>query len=581
MIMVTSILTKYLKVNFLLKYFLIPLALLALYCGSFGYFSSRSLPESVNPVFVSRLLDYALVLLAVVSLLTLGLLASKRADHAAFNDSAQKIAASDFLLLLLPLTPVVQYIIRNQNSLSVPDSLFVLVFFVLFSGLYIYAIPALLGRYSSTQLLMSLGLAFAFTITSMALLSQNFSWFESGSMKIQLPFFAGVFIACWFVLSLKSKRVFLYLIALNFLVNSGIQFFSQAGQGDEASLPVAENKIQSIVGDRVPAVTPNIYLLIYDSYVANETMLAYGIDNRAQEDFLSEQGFVLYPHTYSVGSETIESMSRVLNATTEDYKHRRSALAGDGIVQNTLSSLGYLTYGIFPYDYMFRGVGSSYDFSIPEYKTSPYVHLISAILMGEFRFDIGFEVQTIDQYVETKHSILAGLPAGPVFVYAHSTLPGHSQNSGTCLPDEIELYNERLTSANLEMRQDIATILENDPHAIIIVAGDHGPYLTKNCTSTDKVYDISEISRLDIQDRFGSFLAIRWPSEEYAEYDDITVLQDIFPAIFAYLYSDASFLESGNEPVIQNSKPISGATVKNGIISGGINDGEPLFLSDK
>ncbi len=95
------------------------------------------------------------------------------------------------------------------------------------------------------------------------------------------------------------------------------------------------------------------------------------------------------------------------------------------------------------------------------------------------------------------------------------------------------------------MRQDLALVIENDPGAILIVAGDHGPHLTKNCISDlGDVYDISEITRFDIQDRYGTFLAIKWPSSDFEEYDDITILQDLFPAIFAYIFEDQGLLES-------------------------------------
>jgi hypothetical protein len=130
------------------------------------------------------------------------------------------------------------------------------------------------------------------------------------------------------------------------------------------------------------------------------------------------------------------------------------------------------------------------------------------------------------------------------------------------------------------MKQDIEILIENDPDAIIIVAGDHGPYLTKNCYTTTGYYDESEISRLDIQDRFGSFLAIRWPTDDYQNYDDITVLQDVFPAIFAYMYNDEQILNSkiSSHTIDQIT---SNVYVNNGIIHGGVNDGEPLYLSEQ
>ena len=70
------------------------------------------------------------------------------------------------------------------------------------------------------------------------------------------------------------------------------------------------------------------------------------------------------------------------------------------------------------------------------------------------------------------------------------------------------------------MKQDIEAIIANDPEAIIVIAGDHGPSLTKNCSILGKDdYNLSEISRLDIQDRFATFLAIRWPTKDFEKYD--------------------------------------------------------------
>jgi hypothetical protein len=130
------------------------------------------------------------------------------------------------------------------------------------------------------------------------------------------------------------------------------------------------------------------------------------------------------------------------------------------------------------------------------------------------------------------------------------------------------------------MRTDIQNILESEPNSIIIVAGDHGPYLTKNCYYTYKKYTQKEIDRLDIQDRFGTFLAIRWPTDTYSSYDQITVIQDIFPAIFAYIFEDSNFLDLKIDPVTQFRFSTSNVYVEDGVIQGGINDQEPLFLSE-
>ena len=580
-----SMLKRFFEVNFFFSNVLVPVIALALYCGSFAYFSSRFLLEGVNYFFVSRLGKYVLLIMAGAILTFFVILKAKKGGELAFKYSNEKLYPGDFLFLLLPLTPVVQYILNNQEILSPAEYLYVLIFFVFFSGFYIFAIPALLGIVISTRTLMILGLAFVFTIASMASISDYFAWFEEGALKTQLMLFGGVFLVVWLLHNLNKRRVLYLFIAVNFVANSSAQLLSQGGGADAPSLPVEENKLQSLVGERTPAITPNIYLLVYDSYVPNETMLAYGIDNSAQEDYLSEQGFKLYPHTYSIGSSTLETMSKVLNASTEYYGDPRRGVSGDGITQKMLRDLGYETYGLFYSDYMFRGFGESYDYSIPESSIPPYVQLLKAIFLGEFRFNIenvGFREQTRDQFVETKRRIFEDVSGNQAFIYMHSDLPDHSQNSGACLPDETDLFEERLTRANFEMRQDVNLIIENDPGAIVIVAGDHGPYLTKTCYITEGVYGISEISRLDIQDRYATFLAIRWPIGDFVKYDDITVLQDLFPAVFAYLYKDTTILESKIEPIIPiPNSSISGASVNNGVIYGGINDGELLFLSGK
>jgi hypothetical protein len=324
-------------------------------------------------------------------------------------------------------------------------------------------------------------------------------------------------------------------------------------------------------------------LLIYDAYVPNETMLAYGIDNSAQEAYLAQQGFQLYPHTYSIDASTLATMSRVLNASTKYYGDSRRAVSGDGVTQKILKNVGYETYGLFPSNFMFQGVRSSYDYIVPELTTPSYVLLLRAIFLGEFRFDIeqaGLDKQHRRQFIAYKRNVFKHVSSEQkVFIYMHSNKPSHTQISGTCQPNEKELFQNRLKTANVEMKKDVDLIVEHDPEAIVIVAGDHGPHLTKNCYMTTGVYDDSEISRLDIQDRHGTFLAIRWPTGDFTKYDDITVLQDLFPAVFAYLYQDATLLEAKIEPVILTDETVSGVSVHNGIIDGGIDDGEPLFLS--
>jgi hypothetical protein len=572
-----SMLNRVLEVNFFFSNILIPLIVLIFYFVSIEFLLVPffDIQNGINNVFVRRSWRFFSLLALGSSLIFFAIIKFKPSGKLKFKKSTDKITSGDLILLLLPLTPVVQYVINNQDILSPISLLSALIFFVLFSGIYIFIIPAVLGFIGSTRTLISLGLAFVFTITSMALLSSSFTWHEKGSLKIQLMFFGCTFLVTWLLYRLSDKKVLRVLIVVVFISYSIGQLFAREDLIDRTSHPVAENKLLSLVEEMKPVVTPNIYLLIYDSYVTNETMLAYGIDNSSQEDYLEELSFELYPHTYSVANYSIGTMSKVLNASRE-FGDPRRVVSGDGIIHNTLRGFGYETYGLFSNDLFFRKNNPTYDFSIPEPNTTSHDILIRAILLGEFRFDIGFNSQPREQFVETKRNIFESISGGPRFIYMHSSLPGHSQNSGACLSDETDRFKKRLTSANLEMQEDIKRIIDNDPGAIIIVAGDHGPYLTKNCASLNE-YEESEISRLDIQDRFGTFLAIRWPTQDFEKFDDIVVLQDLFPAVFAYIFNDERFLESKIEST--TFSPV--VKVRNGIIYKGINRSEPLFVTDK
>ena len=579
-----------------------PLVVLTLYFVSFSWFLSWLLPEygvNVNAAFVNSAWKLSLLLVAGLYLTRIiaGLSKGRHPDKTqhevsgayhdnlgpdklSFENRIKKLCIGDLFLILLPLTPVVQYILNNQEILSSLGQLYVFAVFVIFSVLFIIIIPKLLSIIGSSKTMMIIGLAFTFTITNMAFLSANFHWFERGSLWIQLALFSAIFLVCWILYNLIGRKILYLVVAIFFITNSMVQLASSGGA--KIKLSGTANKLVELIGSKKPLSTPNIYLLIYDAYVTNETMLQYGIDNSSQEKYLETLGFRLYPHTYSVGAASIHTMSRVLNASTEYYDSQRKGVSGDGITQNLLKSFGYETYGIFNSDFFFQGIGSSYNFSFPKASFPPYKLLSKAIFMGEFRFDFEFEKTSYEQIMEYKLSVFKDIPKKPRFVYMHFNSPSHSQNSGACLPNEAELFRERLFLANNVMKQDIEVITQKDPHAIIIVAGDHGPYLTKNCTVTNGQYDISEISRLDIQDRFGTFLAIKWPDEDFLKYDDITILQDLFPAIFAYIFKDHTILEAKiTAKTFDEDDPVSGASVKNGIIYGGINDGEPLFVDQR
>jgi hypothetical protein len=466
--------------------------------------------------------------------------------------------------------------IKNSTILAWFDYILIIGVFLSFSMFLIIGVPLLFGKIGSTRPLMFLGMALSFLITNMAAMTRQYKWHESGELKVQLLVLVCIWLVSWILFNTNYQNLLYGLIAIFFLSNTIVQFenidFSNAFSRQDQ----ADNMLVNLVDSRKPVNTPNIYLLVYDSYVINETMLSHSIDNLDQQQYLEELGFTIYPHTYSIDNTSIPSMSRVLNASVNYYGLVQRAVSGDGIVQNLLEDFGYKTYGVFYSDYFFRGINPRYTYYYPAVN-SPVNPLIKAIFLGEFRFKLNFEEVPLEDYIYEKRKVFSTGTDYPRFVYSHSQFPGHSTNDGVCRPNETELYKTRLNLANIEMREDLALIVENDPGAIVVIAGDHGPYLTKNCHYTRDEYDASEIDRLDIQDRNGTFLAIKWPTSDYHEYDEIIVLQDIFPSVFAYMFEDQEILLSKIEPITVNGSNLSGVEVSNGIIIGGVDNGEALF----
>jgi len=485
---------------------------------------------------------------------------------------------SDLLYIALPLIPIVRYVILNFEYLTVVD-LGVLVLVPL--GLVVVlvvVIPTALKKIGNRDILLAFTSAGLFVFFNMASLSQSRSWSGDGSLIDQLGLLLAV-IAVVVVLSQIRREVLGVAVVIFGILELGAVFLQTTEEDSFGATgqPAAEHPawVDPLTRSSWES-TPNIYLLIYESYANDETMRAYGIDNSGQMDFLLASGFTIYDGTYSLGAESLETMSRVLAMSQVLKHHPRLITSGTSPVTSILANKGYETYGFFASDYFFRGFLPGYSFSFPSLQddlpSSP--SLLEPVLRGEFRFDDSFVATDYETYLTQKRGVLGQSDAAPRFMYSHNSYPGHSQNSGQCLEGDRKNYFSGVDIANEEMREDLGSIPDLEG-AIIIIAGDHGPYLTKNCRGLG-LYPIDEIERLDIQDRYGTFLAVRWPGTDRRNFD-IEVLQDIFPAVLSYL--------AGEDDFVANSRVSSETTgflagpvrVRDGLIFGGKDDGKTLF----
>jgi hypothetical protein len=537
-----------------------------------GYlmFIAWSLPSGINRSLALDVWPWGLGVGLCAALVLVVRRGPSRAFSQEHDERSDRFIAGDVILLLFPLTPIVQYVLLNQDILTLYDSFVVGALFGAITAGMVFVIPSMLGRLVSYSILMIASLSFVYLIFNMASMANDFAWHESGETGIQIAIVAVTF--SLLLLLYKLQRSLLYaLVCIYFAINT----VTVAVTGEDAPA-LSDSILMDLAAGKTAQKTPSVYLMTYDAYVENETMLKYGIDNSEQEKHLQALGFKIYRGNYTVGGATLVSMGNMLSPG-----NKKGATSGDGAVQRIFRRLGYDTFGVFKNDYFFRDEQSSYDHSFPR-RAASYPVLVRAILEGEFRFDIGFEDTDRAKFLERKRETLSGGKSPPKFLFT-LTGPSHSQNSGACLDREIDLFARRLETANVEMQEDIANILENDENAIVIINGDHGPYLSRNCTVLrSHEFPASEVNRLDIQDRFGAFLAIRWPDDpEVARYDRIAKLQDVFPAIFAYVFGDPGILDARlpDEILASQRERISGLSVENDIIIGGADDGTRLFES--
>jgi hypothetical protein len=341
----------------------------------------------------------------------------------------------------------------------------------------------------------------------------------------------------------RAGRTVMALLVASTLLTSSIDLFHK-GDGTRAKSPPPGNvfKEDSVKVDIREEERASVFFLVYDAIPDLETLAELDVDAGPLERLLRGNGFKVYDRTFTIQGDSLKSMSRTFDISDAPYlstPQQWEMCAGNSTSFRIFSNNSYKT-ALIQGDYMTGGMSFTDEcwppFQDAAHSSNALSILVKGILMGEFRFDLtGIVDYSEDSYHEFLRDVMA-VKEGPWVTAMHAGLPGHSQNSGKLLPNETELFVDRLNQALSHMREDIRAIRENDPSAVIVILGDHGPYLTGDGMLLAD-YMPEDITELMIRDRFGTLVAIRWPDPERASKYDSELLtnQDIFPVVFAYL----------------------------------------------
>jgi hypothetical protein len=474
--------------------------------------------------------------------------------------------------LLVPLT---NYLVRNPDFFSVQTGFVFLLVLLLIPLAFSIALRRLEVRLWCGEIAVPLGISFFYV----------FYYWPAATAALRMPVELSIVphlltltVASVFLVALyaKARKWFVPVGVLVWTVSAAGAALENAGEGPLRSDTKPAEQEKRFLVSLEPK--PDIYFLVYDAYARSELLAQFDLDNRDQEAFLKGEGFTLYDRIYSIAPGSLSSIAGVLNISPEAgiMAEQRELVGGQSRVHKFLTRNGYEThYALSPYMTMDAPLLGDHHYpGRDKKKTYGALTLLTGIAIGEFKFDLIYDLDfSYDEFVKAKREMLSRDTKRPKFLYAHSPQPNHSQNSGVCLPDETDRYASRLEVSNAEMRKDVSAILDRDRDSIIIIAGDHGPYLSGDCFLLEG-YARDQITALHLSDRYGTFLAIRWPSSIEQKHDDIRILQDVFVSIVATLAEEPRLLRDRVRP--ETAGPFHQA-IRNGIVTIGPDKGSRIY----
>lgn len=498
----------------------------------------------------------------------------------------------DFFLLALPLSPVINYTLINTEYLTSSGLLYLFATTFTFILFLSFILPIIFSYFASINILIISGLSLSFTILSMPKI--YFGNYLLGNLFFTQGLYLVISFTSLYLLYLFDKKL-TYITVILFMIAGTVYNFSNYYLHNtsisKAEIKKSDKLLKFINNENNKIIRKkNIYLLVYESYGNLETIDYYGFDNSEQVEFLEKLGFKVYHGIYSNASASESSTAKILDINGKLYPSHdgpktsfyRPYLSGNTFATDIFKYNGYKTIGLFPHSFFFQQpIG--WDEYQPKEITGDLGGeiLTKSIFEGFFRHDVFTDYFDYNNYLQFKKKYLTSNKKDTLF-YTINKLPGHSGHSTRCNDDDKKIYFKGLRKANVEMKNDVLNVLKNDPNSIIVLVGDHGPYLTKNCSGLQDLYDTSVINKYDLQDRYGTFLSIYWPKDIKGIDYNIQMSQDIFPAILSKITNNNNLFD---ELKVERkffwdwevNWTVGGVNVNEGVIKGGIDSGKPLF----
>lgn len=293
---------------------------------------------------------------------------------------------------------------------------------------------------------------------------------------------------------------------------------------------------------------PNIYFILSDGYSSFAYMDENGIDVSGFKSYLSGNGFRLYEEVFSNYHSTSNAMTAMLNMDHHYYalsrKFSEISRSGRVIVGGKNNLVNLLKRNAYQTQYIHHGTylllhGCSVDHCYPRVPFAGAKTILRQILPSSTRGEPDLGTRPLEEVQKEIVRLvdMDTVPKSPRFQYIHIYRPSHTPNKQEGICDQVEQvkrYAKRTAEVNNYLRPLIGNIISRDPTAVIVITGDHGPFISEKC---GRNVDLDTLT--DYRDRVGVLMAIRWPESYDGRYDDrIKTTVNMFRYVLASLTED-------------------------------------------
>ena len=329
-------------------------------------------------------------------------------------------------------------------------------------------------------------------------------------------------------------NLYLNLLLLSYLFVEMIRFTGNAGHVDEIRGIMA--KLDSV---RKPAsrTKPNVYFIVTDAYANSENLKKYwNYDNGKFIAHLKQRGFYHVMHSRSNYNNTGSSIASILNAEflprSLDVNSTVSRIAvQNGLIRMIRASKVFQRFYAEGYDICNLSIFNILN-TRPFYfdrflYPSFYNHLLSKTL--PIRIFIRYADMDRLAALGEMERISKVKDVRPRLIYCHLLLPHHpyvyDSTGAHSIPTNPSFrqslpYLEQLIYTNKLLTRSIDGILNNDPHAVIVLTSDHG------YRQLDKEED-------SMKESFENFTCFHFPGRDTVGLYDTMSAINIFNIVFS------------------------------------------------